>query len=103
MNLLVPRGFLSLFQLFLLLIKFCVTGLVLGARDTDIKKAILCAFKAHAVFSMDGNIKRQMQDSVMFAKWKPAQVLMCASKSVCRVPEKEQIELTLKEMKFSGR
>lgn len=51
---------------------------------------------------MDENIKREIQDSVMSAKWKPAEVLMGASKNVCREPEEEQIELTLKEM-FSGR
>lgn len=48
---------------------------MLGAGDTDIKKKdILCACKAHTIFLMDGNIKRQLQDSVMFAKWKPVQV-----------------------------
>lgn len=38
------------------------------------KKDIFCACKAHTIFLMDGNIKRQLQDSVMFAKWKAVQV-----------------------------
>lgn len=70
--------------------------------QTFLKSNFLHLYGSHHLFDEWEHQKINVRQCDV-CKWKPAQVAMGTSNSICTVLGEEQMELTLKEVKFSGR
>lgn len=93
-----PKAFHSLFPSYK--ISLCGRGCARFWRY-QYGKAIFGAFRAHTVFSLQGNIKSQRQDGVTLARGSLCR-LQQAHLVMSGISDEEHIKLTLKEVKLSG-